>query len=272
MLIPVSIQNILLLWSLELNQNLQVFIMLTILQKKKLLPELLQDFTDIHCHLIHDIDDGPKTLESSFQLIKKTMDMGISGFISTPHIMADMYPNTPQLIGAKYDQLKEHLIEKDSLPKVFKVAAEYMVDDNFESQLDDKNLLLLSDRYVLIEFPFIQIPMNIEFIIDSLFAQEYIPVLAHPERYRYFHHQGDFLTLLKQKGCKFQINALSLSTYYGNSIHKAAMQLLDEGFYSFLGTDIHNELHLSKLSEIRIKKNAEKLIVPLIENTKNIFS
>lgn len=246
--------------------------MLTILQKKKLLPELLHDYVDIHCHVIHDIDDGPKTLSDSYQLIKKTMELGISGFIATPHIMADMYPNTPQLISAQYDALKEHLIEKECLPKVFKVAAEYMVDDNFETQLNNKNLLLLSDRYVLIEFPFIQIPMNIEFIIDSLFAHEYIPVLAHPERYRYFHHQGDFLTLLKQKGCKFQINALSLSTYYGNSIHKAALQLLDEGFYSFLGTDIHNQMHLNKLSEIRVKKNIEKQIVPLIENTKSVFA
>ena len=272
MLIPRTIQNILLLWSLELIKNLQVSQMLTILHKKRLLPELLQDYVDIHCHLIHDIDDGPKTLYDSYHLIKRAMELGISGFIATPHIMADMYPNTPQLISAQYDQLKQHLVEKDCLPKIFKVAAEYMVDDNFETQLNNKNLLLLSDRYVLIEFPFIQIPMNIEFIIDSLFALEYIPVLAHPERYRYFHDQGDFLTLLKQKGCKFQINALSLSTYYGNSIHKSAMHLLEEGFYSFLGTDIHNQLHLSKLSQIKVKKNMEKLIVPLIENTKNIFS
>src|SRR5690606_38538888 len=220
----------------------------------------------------HDIDDGPKALNHSYQLIKKTMALGISGFIATPHIMADMYPNTPQLISAQYDALKEHLIEKECLPKIFKVAAEYMVDDNFETQLNNKNLLLLSDRYVLIEFPFIQIPMNIEFIIDSLFALDSIPVLAHPDRNRYFQDPGDFLTLLKQKGCKFQINALSLSTYYGNSIHKSAMHLLEEGFYSFLGTDIHNQLHLSKLSQIKVKKNMEKLIVPLIENTKNIFS
>lgn len=246
--------------------------MLTILHKKRLLPELLEGYVDIHCHLIHAIDDGPKTLHDSYHLIKSAMELGIKGFIATPHIMADMYPNTPQLISTQYDQLKAHLVDNDSLPEVFKVAAEYMVDDNFEAQLNDKNLLLLSDRYVLIEFPFIQIPMNIEFIIDSLFANDYIPVLAHPERYRYFHHQADFLTLLKQKGCKFQINALSLSTYYGNSIHKTALQLLDEGFYTFLGTDIHNQLHLSKLSEIRIKKNLEKLVVPLIENTKMIFA
>lgn len=246
--------------------------MLTILQKKRLLPELLQNSMDIHCHLIHDIDDGPKTLDDSFHLVKRAMGLGITGFIATPHIMADMYPNTPQNISAQYDVLKQHLMEKDCLPKVFKVAAEYMVDDNFETQLNDKNLLLLSDRYVLIEFPFIQIPMNIEFIIDSLFALEYIPVLAHPERYRYFHEHGDFLTLLKQKGCKFQINALSLSTYYGNSIHKSTMQLLDEGFYSFFGTDIHNQLHLDKLSEIKVRKSTEKLIVPLIDNTRNIFA
>src|SRR5690606_40787447 len=98
----------------------------------------------------------------------------------------------------------------------------------------------------------IQIPMNIEFIIDSLFALEYIPVLAHPERYRYFHEHGDFLTLLKQKGCKFQINALSLSTYYGNSIHKSAMLLLDEGLYSFFGTDINNHVHLITILDIYV--------------------
>src|SRR5690606_24248076 len=181
-----------------------------ILHKKRLLPESLQDHRDIHCHLIHDIDDGPKTLEDSYLLGKRATDSGTTGVIARPQIMAVRYAKTLQNISAKYDELKLHLQQKDCLPKVFKVAAEYMVDDNFEIQLNDKNLLLLSERYVLIEFPFIQIPMNIEFIIDSLFAHEYIPVLAHPERYRYFHEQGDFLTLLKQKGCKFQINALYL--------------------------------------------------------------
>ncbi|MDG3581745.1 tyrosine-protein phosphatase [Galbibacter pacificus] len=239
--------------------------------KKRRLADRFKDFVDIHCHIIPGIDDGAKNLYESFYLINRAMNMGITGFIATPHVLSDLYPNTPQTIANGYDEIKKYLEEKKITPSVFNVAAEYMVDSEFEKLLEDKNLLFLKDRYVLIELPFLQVPMNMERIIEQLTANNYIPVLAHPERYRYFHHQQFLLKNLKEMGCLLQLNALSLGNYYGKSIHKMAVDLVNSGYISFIGTDIHNQQHISKLEEVVLTKAIDHEISKIIENTKNTF-
>ncbi|QLE02787.1 histidinol phosphatase [Galbibacter sp. BG1] len=245
--------------------------MLSIFTKKKRLVDLFDNFVDIHCHIIPSIDDGAKNLEASFFLIKKAQTLGINGFIATPHVMADLYPNTPQTIGTSYDLLKNHLSEKEVKLNKFNVAAEYMLDTGFDELIDNKNLLFLHDRYILFELPFLQVPMNVERVVERLVTNGYIPVLAHPERYRYFHNQPHVLKVLISLGCKLQVNALSLSIYYGKSIHKMALDLVEEGFIDFLGTDMHHQQHLCNLSEIILKKSYESKVQEIVENTNNTF-
>ena len=57
--------------------------------KKIFLKDLLEDFVDIHSHILPGIDDGAKNIEESIDLIKGMHELGIKQFISTPHIMQD---------------------------------------------------------------------------------------------------------------------------------------------------------------------------------------
>ena len=73
------------------------------LKKKKIpLTEFFpNNFVDIHSHLLPGIDDGAKDLNQSIALIKKMRSFGIKNFITTPHVLGDVYPNSSQTIKDK---------------------------------------------------------------------------------------------------------------------------------------------------------------------------
>jgi len=48
------------------------------------------------------------------------------------------------------------------------------------------------------------------------------------------------LTLLKEKGCKFQLNLFSLAGYYGKMVQRNAKTLLKQQMYDFAGSDFHH--------------------------------
>lgn len=88
------------------------------------------------------------------------------------------------------------------------------------------------------------------------------PVIAHPERYSYYHVQFHNYEELKDRGCLFQVNLLSLCGYYGNPIKKVAEKLLKNKMIDFVGTDMHHQNHLQTT-----KKFAEdKKLYRLLEN------
>ena len=89
--------------------------------------------TDIHSHLIPGIDDGAQNLESSVEIIKKLMSLGYSRFITTPHIMNDLYRNTPEIILDGLKKLRAELTRL-KIDVQIEVAAEYFVDYDFESK------------------------------------------------------------------------------------------------------------------------------------------
>ncbi|MCB0739978.1 MAG: histidinol phosphatase, partial [Chitinophagaceae bacterium] len=50
--------------------------------------------TDMHSHLIPDIDDGVENMAMAIEMIKEMQELGYTKLITTPHIMWDMYKNT----------------------------------------------------------------------------------------------------------------------------------------------------------------------------------
>jgi tyrosine-protein phosphatase YwqE len=125
-------------------------------------------------------------------------------------------------------------------------AAEYLMDENFESLLEEKKpLLTLSGNLVLVEFSFVSPPMKVQDILFNMQINGYQPVLAHPERYAYLQRNKEFYDELKQAGCLFQLNMLSLTNYYGKGASELAEYLLGRDYYDLAGTDLHHDRHLA---------------------------
>lgn len=247
--------------------------MLTFFSKTYYLRDLLNGFVDIHNHILPGIDDGAKTIEDSINLIKQLKALGVKQFIPTPHIMQDFYPNTDETIGNAYESLLGALDSKLLSEITINPSAEYMMDHNFEHLLESQNIYPLKSNYVLVEMSYFQAPINLEEIIFKIKTKGYLPVLAHPERYSFYHGANkDYYNRLKKLGCLFQLNLLSLSEHYGKRVEKIASYLLEENLIDFVGSDVHNENHIKKLSAIALNKKYYNKLNKIIKQTNLKFS
>jgi tyrosine-protein phosphatase YwqE len=241
--------------------------------KKKLLPLnnfFPEDFVDIHSHLLPGIDDGAKDLDDSIALIQKMSSYGIKHFITTPHILGDVYPNTPEIINSKLKLVQAELLKRNITDISLEAAAEYMIDEKFSEILEKDNFLALKDNLVLVEMSYYSPPINLYDVLFQFQLKGYKPILAHPERYFSYHKNFQSYYKLKNAGCLFQLNLLSLTEQYGKQVQKTAQKILKENLYDFVGTDVHHEGHLNLLETISTEKNLKR-IEQLMLNTKRFL-
>ncbi|MFD2568107.1 tyrosine-protein phosphatase [Pseudotenacibaculum haliotis] len=239
-------------------------------KKKKIqVTEFFTDsFVDIHSHLLPGIDDGAKDLSHSIQLIKTMYSYGIKNFITTPHVLGDVYPNSSKVILQKVEEVREEL-KKEGLEDInFSAAAEYMMDEQFIELLNAGDLLTLKDDFLLVEMSYFSAPMNLYDVLFDIQLKGYKPVLAHPERYNFYHNNFDSYYKLKKAGCLFQLNFLSLTDQYGPHVKKISQKLLDLNMYDFVGTDTHHSNHLNLLKTLATEKNKKNLESLMKNNSK----
>ena len=215
---------------------------------------------DMHSHLIPGIDDGVKTLDDSMRLIRGLIELGYRKIITTPHINADIFPNTPEIIR-KGEALVSAELARQGLAVEFSAAAEYLMDDHFYRLLSEgEPLLTLRDNLVLVELSFAVPAINLKELIFGLQVKGYQPVLAHPERYLYFGANKGWYDQLKEAGCLFQLNLLSFRGHYGPESQQLAEWLIRRKYVDLVGTDMHHERHLELLRSQRIFKTVHQLL------------
>ena len=213
----------------------------------------------MHSHLIPGIHDGAKDIATSIQLIKGLENLGYKKLITTPHVLWEIYANTPDIITQGLGELKA-AVDKEGLNIELHAAAEYFMDDHFEEELKKKTpLLSISKNMVLVEFSMLTAPFDVQKILFEMQMQGYQPVLAHPERYTYLSRSKNTYEDLKYAGCIFQLNLLSLTGYYGRSVQDLAEFLLKNDYYELAGTDLHHAQHLSALQKLSSSPLYQKL-------------
>ena len=230
--------------------------------------DLSDIMVDVHSHLLPGIDDGVKTLEESWEVIKVFEDMGYMKLITTPHVMNDFYRNTTPGIQHTRDELVAFLKEKKSSIQI-EAAAEYYLDESLIQSVDNQEkLLTFGKQYLLFETNFLTEPYQLKNFIFKATTQRYKPVLAHPERYEYLNKNFEKLEDLRNRGVLFQLNILSFIGFYSPSIQKMAEHMVDRGWVDFVGSDCHNQLY-SKLIEKaqRTKYYRKALSLNLLNNS-----
>lgn len=234
--------------------------------KKKPITELFpSDFVDIHTHLLPAVDDGSKSFEESLILLKRMHSYGIKKIILTPHIMEGVWDNSALKLQNRFNELNDYLKKNNFTSVKLHLAAEYMLDANFNTLLKTEKLLTIKDTYLLVEMSYVSAPVNLYETIFAIQMAGYKPVLAHPERYAFFHQNYKEYLKLKEVGCLFQLNLLSLSNYYGKNVTAIAKKLLKDNLINFVGSDTHQDRHLNYLEGID-NPTLLKLIKPILEN------
>ncbi len=246
--------------------------MFSFFQKKAFLADYLHGLVDIHNHILPGIDDGAKTVDESLELICEFRDLGVTNFICTPHIMHNYYPNTRETITKSHAQLVSEM-ERQNVDDVrVNFSAEHMIDENFESILSDGKVIPLKTEYLLVEMSYLQPSISFENAIRQISKAQYYPILAHPERYSYFHNRSGIYESLKQQGIYFQLNLLSLApNVYGKSVQKCTYKLLEKEMIDFIASDVHNIRQLRAIKEVQLPNSLLNTVLKVVENTIQTF-
>lgn len=239
--------------------------MIHLFKRKPFLHDLICDgYIDIHSHLLPAIDDGAKSIEETISLITGLKEIGFKKFITTPHVMADVWYNSRSSIEKKCMET----ISKINIPKIekkFRAAAEYMIDGEFREIFMNEPLLTIKENYVLVEMSYLNPPFQLHQTLYELQSAGYQPILAHPERYNFFQSSLSDYKKLKNIGCLFQLNLLSTVGYYGPNVAKASELLLKNGLIDFVGSDVHHNKHLESLKK-RIIINHHSSLTTIFKN------
>lgn len=231
-------------------------------------PGYLPIQVDVHSHVLAGIDDGAPDINTSLTLIKGMHNLGIKKAIATPHIMGDMYRNNPEIIKTALEKLTTASANA-GIDIELSAAAEYMLDDSFLKLLSSNAPLLTIHKNIILTEQSYSVPNeNLTDIAFEIITNGYKPIMAHPERYAFYHQNFDKYFELKELGFLLQVNLLSLLGYYGKHVEKAAQFIIKENLADLVGTDIH---HVGHLATFQKKENLEIIHRNLDGRTYNIF-
>ncbi|HZJ77347.1 MAG TPA: CpsB/CapC family capsule biosynthesis tyrosine phosphatase [Clostridia bacterium] len=197
---------------------------------------------DLHCHVLHEIDDGAQSLTDAIQLCMLANENGVEKIVLTPHLKnVTEIDEFLEVRNEKFQQLQTEIDKRKINIEIFPGAEVYVNDDIFYSTNLDK-VTINSSKYILIEFDFFGLTVErICSYLDEIEKSDLIPIIAHPERYEYF--QKDYFKinyLLSERDVYFQINAGSLAGFGTREEFELAYQMVKNNVASFIGTDAHS--------------------------------
>ncbi len=212
---------------------------------------------DLHCHILHRLDDGPETAAESMQMSQALVRAGYSMVAATPH----MVPGTawmPSIDVIKTQVLNLNQAIKDEGLKLDIVSGmEIAIDPQIPELLDQGRLLTLGNSScLLIEPPFQQLPSGWEQVIFSILARGYSVLLAHPERCAQLAANQSLIDRLIEAGVILQVNWGSFLGQYGRAAVRTARQMAGNGQIHCLSTDSHHpeglNLHKMQVETVRL--------------------
>ena len=185
---------------------------------------------------MNGVDDGSKSLEMTLALLEEAEKVGFKKIVLSSHYMENYFivdSIKRQKILAKIDNSKSSKVE-------LYLGNEIFITSDIVKLLQEKKAVSLNNgRYVLFELPFNMKPMNIMDVVFQLESKNYIPILAHPERYEYLYQHPESYEDLIDKGVLLQLNYGSFIGYYGKTVKLVAEKLLKSNMAHFIATDVH---------------------------------
>jgi len=199
---------------------------------------------DFHNHLMPGVDDGAADLNESRLGLAAFRSQRVSDVITTPHIRASLLDHPrelePFLVGldSAWAALKD--LATGEFPEMrLERGAEVMLDVP-NPNLAEPKIRLAETSFVLLEFPFMSIPSHSTPAIRNLVEAGWVPVIAHPERYRNMPGNHDLVEQWRDAGARIQANSGSLIGQYGTVARNIVWELLRRGCVDYLCSDYHS--------------------------------
>ncbi|GBE31846.1 MAG TPA: capsular biosynthesis protein [Nitrospirae bacterium] len=198
----------------------------------------MNNFIDIHCHILPGLDDGAGDIGESVEMLKIAEDDGISVVVATPHMGGGIYDTRIDDISRAAGMLRQ----RTGTPELL-IGADVMISPGLIDNLKNGKVPLINNgRYLLLEFPVFSIP-PVDYLSNLFDGLEYInvsPVITHPERNAIFSRNMSLLRHLVDAGASVQVTAMSVTGGFGRTVKRVTKELFKRGLVHAVATDAHN--------------------------------
>jgi tyrosine-protein phosphatase YwqE len=192
---------------------------------------------DLHNHFVPGVDDGARSLEDAIATLRSLSSAGVRRVATTPHLSASKATGPRKIeIEARFADLKT-AAEKAVPDLELSLGFEVRLDEP-SSDLRDRSLGL-SERHLLVEFSMLLMPAYPNETLDVAVRQDWVPVLAHPERYSGVERRYALLQSWRESGVVMCLNAASLWGRYGPEARWMAHRMLADGAVDLIASDHH---------------------------------
>ena len=196
---------------------------------------------DIHSHILPNIDDGSRSIDETFNLIREAKNVGFDAIVSTSHYMEGYYEtNVPERevwVKAIYENLQAKNIDINLF-----LGNEIYMSENIIKLLEDRKASTINDTsYVLFELPLNAEPLNLYDTIYEMQQYKLVPILAHPERYSFVQREPELVYDLVEKGVLMQANYGSIIGQYGKKAQMIVRKFFEGNMIHMLGSDVHRQ-------------------------------
>ncbi|AUD64513.1 hypothetical protein BK011_02030 [Tenericutes bacterium MZ-XQ] len=189
---------------------------------------------DIHTHILPNVDDGSKDLETSIQMIEKEIEQGVTDIVLTPHVQSRVTKANTAKRKAQFEMLKAE-VSNLGLAVNLHLGAEIMYHSHIET--DFSKYQFGAHKYVLIEFS-TKAESPIEDVCYDVMAMGYQVIVAHIERYNYLTIED--IEKIKLSGALIQVNASAILNIDKLANKKTVKKLIKLNLIDIIATDTHN--------------------------------
>lgn len=199
------------------------------------------DIYDVHCHIMAGVDDGARDYDISKRMLSIAYMEGVRNIILTPHYNRRFWSTEREKYEEGYRQIVKIAEENHPDMNIYMGCEIFYNEDIFDEL--EKGLIptMAGGRYVLVEFSTTVSYKLVKNTIMGIQQREYIPIIAHVERYDCLVDEVELVAELVELGAYIQVNASTIEGTNGKPGKKMVKHLLKRELVHFVGTDAHDD-------------------------------
>ena len=211
----------------------------------------MDNYVDIHSHILYGIDDGSKSINESIEIIKQHKEMGFKDIVVTPHYIENSeYITNNKEKNNILETLKKEL-KKQNIDINLYLGNEVFVNNNLEQLLKNNEISSINNsKYLLIELPMHNKIKNITDIIYELRIKGIIPIIAHPERYEFVKKKPESVQELIEEGAILQFSILATDIHFPNNKIYLNMNTIRKKITKIIGEEKSKELMITNPKKV----------------------
>jgi len=210
---------------------------------------------DTHCHILPGVDDGAADEAAALAMARVAVADGVRTIAVTPHMREADYPNERPRVLEVLERLRD-VVRAAGLPLELRAGAEVRLAPAMVEGIRTGRLLTYDDRgrWLLLECPYRSRPVGLDEAIFELRLAGVTPVIAHPERIRYFQEDPARYEDVLRQGAIGQMTTSSLLGDFGATVARLAEEMVRRGLVHILASDAHDdEYRPPKLARARAR-------------------